>query len=267
MNLTGSDSDVEPVEIMQWLVDNMTAEVSDYLQWLISADNLLPEQLEALYKVKMFVNQACARVHNIAAIYGKGEVYKLRPVCYDAKQFMEAAVRQITEFLDDESVEIRLDGCDCGSVVFDMRRMSVILYNLVSNSVIHVRKNEKLIEISASMSGDSFVVSVRDNGRGISLEKRKKMFSAYENNFTPAKMTKDGLMKLSGMGLSVCRKLAREMGGDVEYAASSKGGTEFRVWIPQNRAGIVCEPSVFIPNTELMEKCLASARLYLKKIY
>jgi signal transduction histidine kinase len=67
-----------------------------------------------------------------------------------------------------------------------------------------------------------FLLCVKDNGPGIPVEQRSRLFS-------PVKSTKAGANR--GIGLSIVHGLVKKLGGEIE-CASAAGGTEFKIYLP-----------------------------------
>lgn len=259
--------EISPARMIQWTVDKMVSRTSVHLQGLMYAQNLLPEQLESLYIVHLNELNTYSRVRNIAELYGEADdVSSLKYASYNPEHFLNSVTKHILRLTGEHNIEI-FSSCDIRikSAVFDLRRTSLILYNLISNSIMHTKLKQKVIEIRAFMRNNNFVISVKDNGRGISAEKHRNLFYAFENKpvLKSADLTDIGL-SLGGLGLSVCRKAARDMGGDVTYVSSMDRGNEFELTIPQSGRKIDFGETVLAePDTDELKICLAGAILSL----
>jgi len=93
--------------------------------------------------------------------------------------------------------------------------------NLVLNAVDATAKGG-LIEVGAELAGGQLVVTVRDDGHGISAANAPRLFQPY---FTTKKQG-------TGLGLFVTRKLLADHGGTVECVSQPGAGTEFRLRLP-----------------------------------
>lgn len=256
---------VSPVRISQWIMDRLISDTDPAIQYLMYSKNLTPDQLELLYKTRLRQLKAQSSIRNIAELYGEeDEVSSLRFSSYDAKTYLDTVINQVLSHFSNHSVSISLKGVGtCKNVVFDIRRTNIILFNLISNSIIHSKNKHKVVELEAYMRGDDFVVSVRDDGKPISATQRKTLFSAYEAIPDKTLVLSSDLLELKGLGLSVCRKLAREMDGDVIYIPSSTVN-RFELFIPQaNTRNLLFESISYIPNFSDSEIYLASAILSL----
>jgi signal transduction histidine kinase len=82
-----------------------------------------------------------------------------------------------------------------------------------------------LVRIAVEEHDGTIRVSIRDNGTGIRAEDRARVF---EPDFSTKGA--DG----TGFGLSICRRFAREAGGELVVAASEPGSfTEFELTLPE----------------------------------
>lgn len=112
----------------------------------------------------------------------------------------------------------------------DEIQIQQILVNLVKNSLDALSgagvKNG-VIEIRVELIEEEIVVSVSDNGPGVSVDDREKLFEAF---FT----TKP---KGVGLGLSICKSIAAAHGGSLKYSAEEGGGSRFALSLPLGSIG------------------------------
>jgi len=103
-------------------------------------------------------------------------------------------------------------------------RQSII--NLVNNAVLHSGGNTIRISIASEAEGPNqrrFRIDVEDNGRGIAPDVVRHIFEPYRRGDTSATG--------SGLGLSICRELARQLHGDLQYQDNAGGGARFRLTV------------------------------------
>jgi two-component system, NtrC family, nitrogen regulation sensor histidine kinase NtrY len=95
--------------------------------------------------------------------------------------------------------------------------------NLVQNSVQAIGiSHNGLILIEINRDNGFWVVSITDNGEGISPELEGKIFSPY---FT----TKSSGM---GLGLAIVQNIISGIGGSISYKSSENTGTTFELIFP-----------------------------------
>lgn len=96
-----------------------------------------------------------------------------------------------------------------------------ILLNLLTNSIKYRSKDRKLkITISANQIEDSIILSFKDNGIGIDLERnRDKVFGLYQrfHNYPDSK----------GLGLYLVKSQVETMGGTISIDSEVNKGTSF----------------------------------------
>lgn len=251
---------ISPLRLALWEIDKLISENDANMQALLRSKNLTPEELENLYQIRYGLLAAQARVRNLAELYEHDDISSLRFAAYKAEEYLTAVVNRINTLFENKGIEITLEcSQDCGNVMLDLRRTNLILYNLISNAIIHSRIKDKRITVGASMRGTDFIISVTDNGRKIAAAKQKQMFFAYESIVVKGQELADPF-KLRGIGLSVSRMAAREMNGEVTYLQSAPHNV-FEVLIPQAQHGRICEPSAFVLDKDELESCMASAIL------
>lgn len=251
----------------QWVVDKMVSGNSVHIQSLLYSKNLMPDQLESVYVIQLGELSTYSKIRNIAELYDRDDdISSLKYASYNPEHFISSVTKHALRLTGGHNIEV-YSSCDTQtkSAVFDLRRTSLILYNLISNAIMHTKLKNKVIEIHAFTKGDDFIISVKDNGRRISAEKRKNLFFAYENTpvLKSADMADAGLF-ISGLGLSVCLKTAKDMGGNIVYIPPRDYGNEFQLIIPQTaHSNIVGEPILAEPDLDELKTCLAGAMLSL----
>ena len=101
----------------------------------------------------------------------------------------------------------------------DLRR---VLDNLVDNAVRHARSR---VEITAYAQGERVVVEVSDDGTGIRVEDRQRVFERFTRLDEGRARDAGG----SGLGLAIVAELVHREGGDIELDESSSGGLTARL--------------------------------------
>lgn len=113
-------------------------------------------------------------------------------------------------------------------ILADPDKMRVILDNLVSNAIKHSPEGGT-VEVSARREAGAAVLSVHDQGPGIAREDRAKLFDPFYMGRTRG----NGVLKGSGVGLSIVREYAAAHGGEVHVEDDERGGARLTVHLPQ----------------------------------
>lgn len=104
-----------------------------------------------------------------------------------------------------------------------------ILFNLVDNSCKYASQSDDTrIEISAGQRDRQFVIQVCDFGPGLSQEALATLFQPFSKSASAAAKTAPGV----GLGLSLCRRLAASMNGELAHVPSADGGTTIELRLP-----------------------------------
>ena len=111
-------------------------------------------------------------------------------------------------------------------MVSDRRKISKLLVALLSNAYKFTSSGE--IRISVSLAGDHVVYSVEDTGIGIPEEMHRQVFDEFRQVDGSTTRRYGG----SGLGLSLARRLAQVLGGDIFVDSIPGEGSTFRVELP-----------------------------------
>jgi len=121
----------------------------------------------------------------------------------------------IVELLDEDQA-IQTDGT----------KLRQMLVNLLSNGIKFTERGE--VRVGLSVRSGALEVSIADTGVGIAAENIEEVFEP----FWQAEQTATRKTGGTGLGLSVTRKLARLLGGDVTVASKVGVGTTFLLTLP-----------------------------------
>jgi len=114
-------------------------------------------------------------------------------------------------------------------VMTDPSVVEQILFNLVDNACKYAASaQERSIKISAARLNGYALLICRDMGPGISLEDRKRLFRPFSKSAQKAARSAPGV----GLGLALCRRLARSLGGDLTYDVTIQDGACFVLRLP-----------------------------------
>lgn len=107
----------------------------------------------------------------------------------------------------------------------DKTNLNSAVGNLVKNAVQAIgTQAEGKIKVSLKSTETTFFIAIKDNGKGIKEEDKKRIFLP---NFT----TKSGG---SGVGLSLTYNIIQTCGGNITFQSTEGIGTEFVIELPKN---------------------------------
>jgi signal transduction histidine kinase len=104
-----------------------------------------------------------------------------------------------------------------------------VLQNLVENATKYGRNGEASpIDLSAALHNGSLSIEVRDHGPGIPTDQARAIFAPFDRGGRDSTDPQPGI----GLGLSIARDLAHEMGGEVALVDVPGEGACFRLEVP-----------------------------------
>jgi PAS domain S-box-containing protein len=143
---------------------------------------------------------------------------------------LNALVREVAEVIEmDEqlgrSIVIRLAlAPESPPVRLDSDQIKQILWNLIFNAV-QALSGEGEIVISSRVEGESFVLSIRDTGRGIEPEALEKIFEPFFST------REEG----TGLGLPIVKRIIDVHNAEIKVNSEPGQGTEFTLLFPTER--------------------------------
>jgi signal transduction histidine kinase len=149
---------------------------------------------------------------------------KLTPV--NVREVIEAARQGVQERLkqNDVKLDIEIDlGVD--EVVADARRITQILYNLLSNAIGFSAPGEA-VKLACGREGPMIAFAVEDRGVGIPEDYQPAVFDRFESR------TQGSRHRGAGLGLSIVKSLAELHGGTVSLTSTPGTGTCVKVLLP-----------------------------------
>ncbi len=194
-------------------VSNKNQVIQGYLELMENQD--VPEEFEEL------VDKAQCAVKDNADMIEK--IRKLREIEQeeeigeiDVSSKIHEGLLSHRDQMREKGINLNVDVNDCkvkgGSLLEEM------FSNLVENSIQHSGCDK--IKIHSQVDEDKCIVTVEDDGKGITDEMKKQIFD---------KGFKSGKNAGTGLGLYMVKKIAESYGGSVEVRVSDLGGTRFEI--------------------------------------
>jgi two-component system phosphate regulon sensor histidine kinase PhoR len=112
-------------------------------------------------------------------------------------------------------------------VTGDLMHLTNVVSNLMENAMKYTSRNPE-ITISTRNENNSVVVSVADNGIGISKEDQKRIFDKFYRVPTGNVHNVKGF----GLGLSYVKLIVEEHGGSIRIKSESTVGSRFDIHLP-----------------------------------
>jgi two-component system, NtrC family, nitrogen regulation sensor histidine kinase NtrY len=127
----------------------------------------------------------------------------------------------------------------CPKLLADRDQLVQVTTNLLQNALdaVSAAADPKVTVQVVPSGSDGVELTVRDNGPGVSLEMRERLFQPYATTKPQG----------TGLGLSIVERIVVEHGGEISYRDAPAGGAEFKVVLPLSGPGLLAEAPTSTP--------------------
>ena len=108
----------------------------------------------------------------------------------------------------------------------DEQRIAQVIVNLLGNAIKFTEQGK--IEVEATVSNESFLVSITDTGPGLSEPDQKRIFEEFRQADASSTRVKGG----TGLGLSISKKIVEMHGGRIWVDSNLGKGSTFSFTLP-----------------------------------
>jgi signal transduction histidine kinase len=166
--------------------------------------------------------------------------FALRPAPCDVGQASRQACQTFVSHAISKGLVLKfeIDHPSLGHWVCDELRYKQVLTNLLSNAVKFTpREGAVLVRVGLLAGADPQVlVEVQDTGPGISATQQQRLFQDFsqlpnQSETQHADMAVHG----AGLGLALCRRLVKQMKGEMGVRSTAGGGSTFWFRMPVSR--------------------------------
>ena len=199
-------------------------------EFLAAADVTEGERIEFLEDIRAAVQGTTEMLETLMIFSRTGASVRHAPEHVEV--LLRRAVTQVKKHPDTRGVTISTVLASSDAVVAaDGKQLERALYNLLLNASQSARfaTAEPAVVAEVRAMSACVVVCVTDNGAGVSLAVQKTMFDPFVSA---------GKQNGTGLGLTLCRCIAQEHGGEVNLVRSAPGETVFELRLPRIGEGL-----------------------------
>lgn len=143
-----------------------------------------------------------------------------------AHSWLDSVVGSVALEAEAAGVHLSIRACEVDSICIEPRFMARAVINLLRNAI---RYADQRVEVSLVQGESGYEVLVNDDGPGVPLDGRDKIFEP----FARLDASRDRRTGGFGLGLALVRRVSQGHGGKVEVGESPWGGASFRMtWAP-----------------------------------
>jgi len=177
---------------------------------------------DSLKLIEVAGSRASQVVKNLLG-FARKEQYDFERI--DLNETIHNALSLVQHEINSRSINIILDlNSHLPLATASKDHLQGVWINLIMNAIDAFDMKPGEIFISTKFIDDKFIISVIDNGKGISQEKLTRIFEPFFTTKSAGRGT--------GLGLSVCHRIIKKHGGLISVESKLNQGTKFTISLP-----------------------------------
>lgn len=186
--------------------------------------------MECLHNIK---NSAVHLSHLVASLLDyhqlENGLMKVRPTTFSLVRLVAECVEEMRLRAEEKGLRLSYDTTKAeGLFLADAFRIRQILDNLVGNAIKYTDCGGVTVKalVSKAMGKHQLTLSVKDTGKGMTTEDKRKVFQAF------ARLGNAQGIEGAGLGLSITKELVALLDGEIHVCSTVGKGSIFTVTIP-----------------------------------
>lgn len=200
-------------------IRNPMTSVRGFIQLLSSSKNLSKEEKQYVSISLEELDRANSIIDDYLSLGREQSIKGQQRI--DAAVELKKSINALTSYAHLRNVELLFDYKESVFVKGESGRLQQLFINLIKNGIEAIADSGKIV-VTVHKSKKDAVIVISDNGEGMNEEQ-------IENLGLPFYSTKD---KGTGLGLMVCLRIIKEMGGKLEVHSKEGTGTTFEIVFP-----------------------------------
>ena len=143
----------------------------------------------------------------------------------DLHGLLQETIRLLEPELAARKIAVELDLAESlPPAMVDPGQFQQVFYNLIRNAYQAISSDQGRVTIRTRVTDFEFIISIEDNGTGISPEHMGAIFEPYRTTKSSG----------SGLGLLIVRRIIREHGGQIAIESEENQGTRVLIHLPHS---------------------------------
>lgn len=143
----------------------------------------------------------------------------------DLEKILKTALKNLQLSLEENNAQVTYDPLP--KAVVNQSMIGQVFQNLISNAIKYRTKHNPEIHISCREKEQEFVISVKDNGIGISPENLQSIFTIFK------RLHSQDEYEGTGIGLAITKKIIDQHGGRIWAESKVDAGSTFYFTLPK----------------------------------
>jgi len=193
---------------------------------VLNGTNDMSKISELVSKIEYSIQQADYILSGACdLIIGESSAVILQPQTFYVKPAIDQVISIISPSLENKPVALHivLDQKVPATICSDIKKYKMILFNILVNATKYTSSGSIKISLNFDENTDILTTIIEDTGSGIDNDKLSLLFELYGN------IEKANVYDPLGMslGLCLCKKLSKELGGDISAISAIGIGSTF----------------------------------------
>lgn len=218
------DEQLEYREYIETWVHEIKTPISSTKLILENDDSKLSERVNyEIRKVENYIDQVLyyARSSDVSKDYIIKE--------FDLRAVVMKSIKSNSRDFINKKIKLELKEVS-GKIFSDEKWIEFIINQVIVNAIKFSEANKGVVEIYSEEYENNIVLTIKDNGVGIS---DKDIDRVFEKGFTGENGRRFG--KSTGIGLYLCKKLCRKLGLGITITSKVNEGTKVNIVFPKGR--------------------------------
>lgn len=156
------------------------------------------------------------------------EYIKIKKKEFNLSKHIRSLLDTIKPRFKKENIVLLEDIKDNIIIFSDKDKITQVIQNIISNAIKAIDK-DGLIKISLTSDKNNVYIDIKDNGVGISNDKKDYIFERFYR-IDDARNTK---LNGHGLGLSISKNFVESLGGKIKFKSKLGKGTTFSIILPK----------------------------------
>ena len=226
-----------------------------HVELMISFEKIpfkIAKKLSAVHKSANVLLGQVNNILDISKIEANALKLEIRP--FDVTETMRLVESTIQPMASKKGITFKAFYEDVAGLVAlgDEHRLMSVLLNLLSNAIKFTPKGGVSLVVRKDLVANHVQLTfiVEDDGVGIPLEKRSRVFE----KFAQADDSTTRIYGGTGLGLPIAKHLTQLMNGTINYSPRTKGGSRFEVIVELEEASAEDLASYYTQTTRILDK-------------
>ncbi|MDJ1138656.1 hybrid sensor histidine kinase/response regulator transcription factor [Marinicella marina] len=194
------------------------------------------EDTRSLKMINRSANRLLSLVEQLLQIARVSDTEQVNTTPQNTQNQVASLVESFQYLADSKHIKLDLKHNDQATIDVTDQFIDAVLGNLVSNAIKYTQSGGH-VEVTSKTTDDSLVLSVSDNGAGLTAEQQKDIFKRFR------RLDSHQAIEGIGIGLSVVEEVVKVNNGEIQVSSELGVGSEFIVRIPLAEAVAEIESS------------------------